>query len=82
MVGAVTVAVIDWKLLGVLKPAGVAMLIVLVPHAAGSKAVAKFTGVAGVEHRRTADDGADVGVGAGHGHVHASGRHAADCDCT
>ena len=31
MFGELTVAVIDWKLLGVLKPAGVVMLIVVVP---------------------------------------------------
>ena len=70
MFGAVTVAVIDWKLLGVVKPAGVVRLTVLVPGVAGSKKVAKFASVAGVEHRRTADDGADVGVGARHRDIH------------
>ena len=43
MFGAVTVAVIDWRLLGVWKPAGVVTLIVVVPAVAGSKAVPKFT---------------------------------------
>src|SRR5687768_7668577 len=41
--GSVTVAVIDWRLLGVLKPAGVATLIVELPVAAGLNARAKLT---------------------------------------
>src|SRR5687767_6837415 len=36
--GALTVAVIDWKVLGVVKPSGVPALIVVVPRAAGSNA--------------------------------------------
>ncbi len=47
MFGAVTVAVIDWKLLGVAKPAGVVTLIVVVPCAAGSKARCEIQRVAG-----------------------------------
>ena len=40
--GSSTVAVIDWRLVGVWKPAGVVMLIVVVPAVAGLNAVAKF----------------------------------------
>src|SRR5687768_4558151 len=41
--GAVTVAVTDCRLLGLLKPAGVVTLIVVSPAPAGSKNVAKST---------------------------------------
>ena len=66
MFGAVTVAVIDWRLLGVVKPAGVVRLTVLVPDATGSKAVPKFDEDVAGEDRWTADDGAHVRVGARH----------------
>ena len=70
MFGAVTVAVIDWRLPGVWKPAGVVTLIVVVPAVAGSNGGAEIHRVAGVEHRGTADDRADVGIGARHRNVH------------